>query len=66
MARCQALGWAAPRDVGNVSLLQVGDMVEKPSCQLQAAFAGFTGSSLGSNGTGSSVLWSSWVPLNPV
>lgn len=68
-AGCQAAGWAAPgapRDVGSGSLYWLGNAVVKPACPLQAAFAGLAGSPLGSNGRGSSVLWSLWVPLNPV
>lgn len=68
-AGCQPLGWAAPgapRDVGSTCLYRLGDVTEKPAWLLQAAFTGLAGSPLGSNGTGSSVLWSLWVPLNPV
>jgi len=68
-AGCQTLGQAAagvPRDVGSSSPYRLGGAAGQLACPLQAAFARLAGSLLGSNGTGSSVLRSLWVPLNPV
>lgn len=48
----------ALRDVGCGSLYWPGGAVEE--------LLGLAGSLLGSRGMGSSVLWSLWVPLNPV